>query len=155
VWTLTGRTPIEKIKVGDRVLAQDVESGELAYKPVLALTRRDPGLRMKLRLESEIITTTPSHPFWVLGDGWRMSKQLEAGARFHTLSGGVPVDGIDNDESDDANFQYSYNLIVADFNTYFVGEHGILVHDNTPRRPTSALLPGLLPKASPQAADQP
>ena len=37
----------------------------------------------------------------------------------------------------------AYNLVVADFNTYFVGETGILVHDNTPRLPTRATVPGL------------
>jgi len=40
----------------------------------------------------------------------------------------------------------AYNLIVADFNTYFVGKGGILVHDNTPRRPTRATVPGLASK---------
>ena len=40
VWTMTGRRPIEGIKIGDCVLAQDVESGELAYKPVLGVTIR-------------------------------------------------------------------------------------------------------------------
>jgi hypothetical protein len=35
---------------------------------------------------------------------------------------------------------------VADFNTYFVGESGVLVHDNTPRTPTRAVLPGLTSK---------
>ncbi len=36
----------------------------------------------------------------------------------------------------------TYNLVVADFSTYFVGQQGILVHDNTPRRPTQAVVPG-------------
>ncbi|MGA2796833.1 MAG: hypothetical protein ABSE63_04575 [Thermoguttaceae bacterium] len=37
--------------------------------------------------------------------------------------------------------------IVDDFHTFFVGDQGILVHDNTPREPTAALVPGLLPQA--------
>ncbi|NUQ66436.1 MAG: hypothetical protein HUU20_28575 [Pirellulales bacterium] len=28
--------------------------------------------------------------------------------------------------------------------TYFVGESGLLVHDNTPEQPTDALVPGLM-----------
>ena len=32
----------EEIRIGDRVLAQDVETGELAYKPVLQTTIRPP-----------------------------------------------------------------------------------------------------------------
>src|SRR5262249_30275623 len=35
VWTESGAQAIETIKIGDRVLAKDVETGELAYKPVL------------------------------------------------------------------------------------------------------------------------
>jgi hypothetical protein len=56
----------------------------------------------------------------------------------------VPIESIEKVEADPSWAGYSYNLIVADFNSYFVGDHGILVHDNTPRSPTSALVPGLL-----------
>jgi hypothetical protein len=150
VWTLTGRNPIEKIKVGDRVLAQDVESGELAYKPVLAVTTRPPGPWMKIGMDAESITATPSHPFWVSGQGWRMTKQLKAGNRVHSLSGGVPIKSIETLVFDplDVNAAHTspttaYNLIVADYSSYFVGDRGILVHDNTPRMPTAAILPGL------------
>ena len=37
----------------------------------------------------------------------------------------------------------TYNLIVADFHTYFVGEAKILNHDNTDRAPTNSVVPGL------------
>jgi hypothetical protein len=143
VWTLTGRQPIEKIKIGDRVLAQDVDSGELAYKPVLAVTTRPPGPWVRLGLGTEALTTTPSHPFWVPGQGWRMAKQLEAGSRVHALSGGVPVENVETLKADPLNAGLAYNLIVADYSSYFVGDRGILVHDNTPRMPTAAILPGL------------
>jgi hypothetical protein len=143
VWTLTGRQAIEKIKVGDRVLAQDVESGELAYKPVLAVTIRRPGPWKKLGLDAESLTATPSHPFWVAGRGWRMTKQLAAGSRVHTISGGVPVKTIESLEAEEVPGSLAYNLIVADYDDYFVGDGGVLVHDNTPRRPTAAILPGL------------
>jgi hypothetical protein len=149
VWTLTGRRPIEKIKIGDRLLAQDVETGELAYKPVLATTVRKPGPRTRVGLGSESIVATPSHPFWVLGQGWRMTKQLEIGNRVHTPSGGVLVEGIEKLKPDPTPAGKTYNLVVADFHSYFVGDHGVLVHDNTPRPATAALLPGLAPRAAP------
>jgi hypothetical protein len=41
-------------------------------------------------------------------------------------------------------FEPTYNLIVADFHTYFVGKAKILSHDNTIREPTVALVPGLI-----------
>ncbi len=144
VWTLTGRRPIEKIKIGDCVLAQEVESGELAYKPVLATTVRQRGPRMRVRLGGESIVATTSHPFWVLGQGWRMTKQLETGNRVHTPSGSVLIESIEKIDPDPSPAGKSYNLIVADFNSYFVGDRGILVHDNMPRAPTAALLPGLV-----------
>ncbi|HZL90337.1 MAG TPA: hypothetical protein VFB96_18370 [Pirellulaceae bacterium] len=39
----------------------------------------------------------------------------------------------------------TYNLVVGDFGTYFVGRQKILAHDFTLRRATSALVPGLKP----------
>ena len=143
VWTLTGPLRIEQVKVGDRVLAQDVESGELAYKPVLAVTVRQPTPRLKIGLGSETIIATLGHPFWLAGKGWQLTKQLEVGANLHTLSGGQAVETVEKEESGFSDNGCSHNLVVADFHTYFVGERGILVHDNTPRQPTSALLPGL------------
>ena len=43
VWTTTGPMPIEKIHAGEVVLSQNYETGELAYKPVLATTVRPEG----------------------------------------------------------------------------------------------------------------
>ena len=81
-----------------------------------------------------------------------MTKQLEAGDRLHSLSGGVPVEQIETLEAKSLEARVAYNLIVADFSTYFVAEQGLLVHDNTPRKPTAALLPGLVP-AQPCSGD--
>jgi hypothetical protein len=53
------------------------------------------------------------------------------------------IESIEKLDPDPSPAGKSYNLIVADFHSYFVGDQGILVHDNTPRAPTAALLPGL------------
>jgi hypothetical protein len=149
VWTQTGRIPIGQVKIGDRVLAQNVESGELAYRPVVAVTTRGPGTRLKMGLGPDSIMSTPTHPFWVLGEGWQMSKQLDAGKTLHALSGGVKVESIEEQsEADQLPAEFAYNLIVDDFHTFFVGDQGLLVHDNTPREPTAALVPGVLPQAT-------
>ena len=68
-----------------------------------------------------------------------MAKFLRTGQLVHTLGGAVRIRQIEEDEEVQA-----YNLIVSDFHTYFVGEQGILVHDNTPREPTRAEIPGLV-----------
>ena len=81
------------------------------------------------------------HPLWVAGVGWRMAKELGDGAILHGVNGPVRIDAIESADEAEA-----YNLIVADFNTYFVGTSGVLVHDNTPREPTTATVPGLVTK---------
>ena len=42
-----------------------------------------------------------------------------------------------------AEFAPTYNLIVADFHTYFVGSSLVLCHDNTHSQPTNVMVPGL------------
>jgi hypothetical protein len=148
VWTLTGQRPIEQIKPGDRVLSQDVETGELQYKPVLMLTINPAGHPMKIEVGSETITSTPGHPMWSVGEGWRLARLLTVGERLHSLSGGIAVKNVEKAPSDDQPVEVAYNLIVADFSTYFVGKQGILVHDNTLRKPTCAVLPGYIDSAS-------
>jgi hypothetical protein len=68
-----------------------------------------------------------------------MAKELGDGAVLCGLSRATRVRSIESAEEAEA-----YNLVVADLNTYFVGTSGILVHDNTPRRPTRATVPGVV-----------
>jgi hypothetical protein len=149
VWTQLGKVAIEKLEIGDRVLSQNVETGELAYKPVLMVTIRPPHQRLKIVVGKELIVATPGHPFWVDGKAWLMVKELEAGQLLHSISGGVAIESIDRPEVTQTYEPNSYNLVVADFGTFFVGEQGLLVHDNIPRQPTSALIPGLPANAAP------
>jgi intein/homing endonuclease len=120
------------------VLAQNATTGELTYKPVIARTVRPPSPMRTIAVDGEEIEATLGHPFWVVGVGWRMAKELEDGAALHGVRGSSTVGRIE--PRDDAE---AYNLVVADFGTYFVGKTGLLVHDNTPRQTTSAKLPGL------------
>ena len=64
VWTETGPVAIERIRSGDRVLSQDPESGELAYKLVLDTTIRPPSTILRIRVAGSDIDTTRGHPFW-------------------------------------------------------------------------------------------
>jgi hypothetical protein len=133
VWTKTGRQPIESLALGDLVLSQDVDTGELDYKPVIRRTVRPPTRLWKLATGGEELATTGGHPFWVAGVGWRMARELGDNAILHGVRTSPRVAAIEP-----AGEAEAYNLVVADFNTYFVGKHGILVHDNTPRKPTRA-----------------
>src|SRR5262249_54835973 len=64
VVTSVGLLPIEQIKPGDRVLAQDVETGELAFKPVQVVTLRRNTALKRITFGSQTIEATLGHPFW-------------------------------------------------------------------------------------------
>jgi hypothetical protein len=148
VRTRSGLRPIERIQAGDLVLSQDVESGELTYRPVLSTTIRPPSPVRRIRVGDEVITATAGHPFWVTGHGWQMAKFLQAGDLIHGLAGSWPLQS-----ADEAGEQEAYNLVVGDFHSYFVGEHGLLVHDNELRQPTRAILPGYRPEGQQRDAE--
>jgi hypothetical protein len=139
VETSTGPLPIEQIKPGDCVLAQDPDSGELAYKPVMAVTLRPPSPLIEVRTAHETIRATRGHPFWVDGLGWQMAKELQAGQWLHTTAGPVQIESVEQQGEAEC-----HNLVVADFNSYFVGSSQILVHDNNLRQVTTATVPGLV-----------
>ena len=143
----TGLVDIQSILPGDRVLSQDVESGELAYKIVLERTERPASELIRISVGETRIDATKGHPFWVRGSRWRMAKRLNAGDQLHTLSGGATIDEIK-----EAGTAKAYNLVVADFGTYFVSQASVLVHDNSYRKPTTALLPGVHPNGDTVAA---
>ena len=139
LWTLSGAKPIEQIKVGDRVLSQHPETGELSYKGVLITTLRPPSQMLTIRAGKSEITTTLGHPFFVVGKGWRMAKELTEADWICAQGQTLPIDAIEKAEQAEA-----HNLMVADFGTYFVGKDRILVHDNSPIPPTRLEMPGLL-----------
>ncbi len=137
--TQRGLVAIETIQAGDRVLSQDQDTGELTYKMVLRTTLRQPTKVLKIATDAESVSTTLGHPFWVSGHGWKMAKELKAGDRLHSLNGAVEIKNVEPLEK----LEPAHNLVVADFNSYFVGDEGLLVHDNEFRRPTQSLVPGL------------
>ncbi|MCA9171799.1 MAG: Hint domain-containing protein, partial [Planctomycetales bacterium] len=121
VRTQAGLRPIEQIAVGDRVLAQDVETGELAYKLVRGTTVRPPTAMRQISIGSESFISTMGHLYWVEDKGWRMARNLEVGDRLHTVAGMLSIEALE-----DAGDATAYNLIVDDFDTYFVGKHSVL-----------------------------
>ena len=131
VWTRTGRVAIERLEAGDVVLTKNVDTEELGFRAVLATTVRDPSPTIEITVGDERLVATTGHPFWVVGRGWRMAKQLAVGDLLSTVEGPVAVASIDS-----APEAQAYNLIVEGTNDYFVGELGVLARDNTPRDST-------------------
>jgi len=139
VWTDRGPVAVDKMQVGDRVLARDPASGELAYKPVLRTTVRPRSALIHVSLDDETIVASGGHPFWVAGKGWVNARHLEPDMRIYTISGTTPVKGIRVEEEGG---QPVYNLIVEDFHNYFAGNSHLLLHDITPREPAPGPVPG-------------
>ncbi len=138
VWTSRGPVAVEKMQVGDMVVSQDPESGELALKPVIRTTVRPIGRVINIHYDDTKIEASAGHLFWVSGEGWRTAKEIDSGMLLHTTEGTVRVSHVDEGKE-----QETFNLIVDDFHTYFAGKLRVLCHDNATPKATSNPVPGL------------
>ncbi|MGG4397450.1 polymorphic toxin-type HINT domain-containing protein [Paenibacillus thiaminolyticus] len=112
VLTDEGEKPIEAIEVGDKVLAKDDETGEMAYKEVKWLFQRDVEETYNITVGGEVITTTDEHPFWIVGTGWMESKDLVVGDVLTTSDGNeIAIDKIEVKKE----HKTVYNFKVKDF----------------------------------------
>lgn len=133
-----GLVAVEKITVGDRVLSQDVATGVLAFKPVLQTTIRPPKELVTLAIGDETVVCTGGHRFWNSGSGWVKARDIEPHTMLHTVTGNAPVWTAKKGRTAE-----TYNLVVADFHTYFVGKSAILCQDLLPPAPTDCVVPGM------------
>jgi len=140
IWTAAGSRYVDQIKPGDLVLSQNPDTGELSYKPVLATTFNKGAKIFKMRVGQDEIRSTGGHTFWVDRRGWVRVRQLETAARLHAVAGATAVEEVEATGV----MAPVFNLIVADFHTYFVGKERVLSHDITPRKAVDATPLGLL-----------
>lgn len=137
VLTEVGEKPIEEIAVGDRVLAKDDETGEMAYKEVEWLFQRDVDETYQISVGNEVISTTDEHPFWIVNKGWVEAKDLKTGDILTTRDGKeLPIEKIEVKQEHTT----VYNFRVKDFHTYFVSNLKIWTHNAC-----SFITPGSLP----------
>lgn len=130
---------IEKIKVGDKVVATDPESGETRIETVTAEIKGQ-GLKHLVKVTIDIdgkhgtktaqVTATDGHPFWVaeLGE-WIKATDLKSGQRLRTSAGTyVQITTIKRWTVKQSAVN---NLTVSDLHTYYVlaGATTALVHN--------------------------
>lgn len=134
VLTAEGLVAIETIKVGDRVLAYNEETGEIAYKDVLNTFVNSTDELTKLTVETEdgeleTIESTPGHPYYVEETGeFVKAYQLKEGTKLSLADGRAAyVKEIQTKETEET--VSVYNFEVDDFHTYYVGENSVLVHN--------------------------
>lgn len=130
VLTDQGFVAIEQLAVGDQVWAYDPDTGESAFKPILKTFVNTQDTIWHLTLtkggESYRHEVTGSHPYYVPGAGWIEVAHLRVGHALLTEDGETAtVVGV----YDTGVVQPTYNLEVADINTYYVSAAKVLVHN--------------------------
>lgn len=138
IQTAEGLRPVESIQIGDMVLSQDVETGELALKTVLQTTVRPPKTTLRVATEGGETQATAGHRWFVSSKGWLMTRELEPGMLLHNATRTTRIVKV----TEDVEEQKTFNLIVDGFHTYFVGKDLVLSYDNSDPKPTLRAVPG-------------
>ncbi|MFE4177251.1 RHS repeat-associated core domain-containing protein [Streptomyces sp. NPDC056909] len=130
------RKPIKDIRIGDKVLATDPETGETGPRPVIALItgtgeKNLVDITIHTGDKSERITATDGHPFWSPElRQWIEAAKLRRGQWLQTSAGAWTQITEVSHRTRSATV---YNLTVEDIHTYFVGADGsdVLAHNKT------------------------
>lgn len=128
VRTDKGLIPIMDIKVGDLVYSFDTEKEEMEYKSITKLFPNFSHQLVYITIGRETIETTPSHPFYLDSIGWVRAGDLSIGDKLKLSSQETAaIGGIE--KIDFITPIAVYNFTVDGYNTYFVSELKVLVHN--------------------------
>nr|WTB09098.1 polymorphic toxin-type HINT domain-containing protein [Streptomyces antimycoticus] len=139
-----GHSDIKDIKVGDKVLATDPETGKSEARPVVAtiVTNDDKDftdLTVKTGDRRASIIATDTHPFWVTSEArWVDAGAVITGMRLRTDKGeAVTVTSVRHFTK----LQRTYDLTVSGIHTYYVlaGSTPVLVHNSNCDVPSGSL----------------
>jgi len=134
VWTANGAVPIVDIEEGQQVLAAPDDGLATSYSSNTVATKIIVGQASLVQLlvlhedgSSELISTTDEHPFHVADTAkWTRADGLRIGDHLSTITGTAKLQGV----------LYTtervpvYNLSIPGSPTYYVGEHGVWVHNS-------------------------
>ncbi len=121
------KKPIEDIKVGDKVVASDPETGQQSAHKVTKVFVHEDTLT-DLKIAGETITTTEDHPFWSVTDQkFEEADELTPGEQVLTADNRVvTVNGLD---ASTGRLGLAFNLSIEGVHTYHVGLQAVLVHN--------------------------
>ncbi len=138
IHTENGLVAIENVQIGDRVWSRNEETGEIALKKVQQTIQTHPQSVMEVVYQTVsgegFLYVTCQHPFWVEERGlFVAAEDIKSGEHFILRNKeSVEVVSASLDENYFARNNVertTYNLVVADFHTYFVGKQGVWVHN--------------------------
>jgi len=126
--------PIDKIVVGDQVLATDPVTGETSGEPVSALIVELDNVLTDVTIKDQqgrksTIHTTPQHPFWASSASrWIYATDLHPGDKLFS-PGGRTVQVVRTQNA--IGYRHMHNLTVSAIHTYYVlaGSTPVLVHN--------------------------
>jgi hypothetical protein len=119
---------IDDLNVGDRVLAYDEITQQVAGRPISRVHVHRVAETMRLHFATgNEVTTTEAHRFFVPTRGFVPARSLESGVSIvsNRDAQGVEVNLIARLTCR----AVVYNLTVEEYHTYFVGADGLLVHN--------------------------
>ncbi|MDR1370957.1 MAG: DUF4280 domain-containing protein [Dysgonamonadaceae bacterium] len=125
IHTEFGIKNIEEIKVDDKVWSYNEETGETGLKEVIETIVREADVTLKLKIGDEVIETSAEHPFFTQ-DGWKIAAELEV---TDTVSRKNNTPEKINAVEYDYNPKKVFSFAVKDWQTYFVGQSSLLVHN--------------------------
>ena len=128
ILTAGGLVAIENIKAGDKVISRNPETFEVEEKTVVETYVRETTELVRLKINGEIIKTTPDHPFYVKDVGFVGAGELYIGDKLLDSKGNILL--VEDMKLETTEIPTPvYNFQVEDFHTYHVGENGIWVHN--------------------------
>ncbi len=141
VATASGNVSIEKLRAGEKVLAENPLTGKVELEPVRTVIADHVSPLIAVYLhDGTILKVTVDHPFWVdkgqrlSNPGWLPAGQLRPGDVLRTVRGrGIAVVAVRRNMGR----AVVYSITVAQDHTFFVGTARVLVHnaDFCPRPP--------------------
>jgi hypothetical protein len=139
VVTDRGLIAIEYVTPGDRVLSRDPVTGDQGYKPVLETFVTHPATLYSVwyclpgapAAASELLVCTGEHPFYVVDrNAFVPAAELQPGDALKLADGTTAVVAmLARDDAPVGSTFTTYNFAVQDYHTYFVGPHGVWVHN--------------------------
>lgn len=135
IWTKDGLVEIQKIKSGDLIYAKNEKTGEVGLKKVKKTVIGQSHTIYRIGIgDYDIIQTTNYHRFYVEERGWVCAIQLQKGDQLCTMEGKhIEITSIEKERREEG--KAVYNFVVEDWESYFVSEVGIYVHNDRCKPP--------------------